>query len=143
MILKHAKCRGDLILEISSLYLIKAPSISITKSGIGVELVEITAKGSGNSDVKCICRKCGENLSIKDTKEILCLCSLCGNYLPIEELSGSNDFSIICNKCKSYLQEPDISKLPDFIKRLKMFIKSDRKLETYSISELLQKKIIV
>lgn len=145
--LYHSKrCSGHLCVDVSDMFIIRSPSLAFSPSGIRVGVLEITGKDSTSNDIKFICSKCSQTLSIQEIKEkSVCECSVCQTKHPVSEMWSANDAMFLCETCKRYLTGEATENVSAQVRKVAEYIfyssgpKSDRKFTP--MSEVLSKPV--
>ncbi len=98
--MKHKKCGGSIVMDLTGLYIINSPSISITPKGISPGMIQIDSCVN-KSHAKLICNKCNQVLSTKEDfeEEIIESCGVCGNEYDPSQIHVTDYISKICNEC--------------------------------------------
>lgn len=116
---KHnkAKCGGDLSLEITDMFSIKTPCVSVTPDGIFVGVVELGLENHRKPAFNFCCNKCGDYIEReKFDIEIVATCMVCRKNKSLGELSTCYQISSICEECIKFLSVDNTDTIPDHIK---------------------------
>lgn len=98
--MKHKNCGGNIVLDLSSVYIINSPTIVISTKGMSPGMIQIDSSPGKNAS-KLSCNKCGESFSGKEKfeEEILGTCSICNKEFPPSELKVNDYIPMVCNEC--------------------------------------------
>ncbi len=98
--MKHIKCGGTIVLDLSNQYWLRSPAMIITSKSItpGMIQLESNPKGSG---FKFVCQKCNTTFSTKEEmlEEIVENCGTCGRENLVNQIFVSDHVSRVCQKC--------------------------------------------
>lgn len=96
----HKACRHKVVMNLSNMYMVKSPGITITPKGVSPGMIEIdyAAKKAGNSFA---CTDCGEVFVTKaDIEEkLFAVCEICQKEKKPSELFVTEYVTIICEDC--------------------------------------------
>lgn len=111
----HKKCKGNIVLDCSSIYIINSPSMTINTKGITPGPIQIDY-AKKKEPTKLMCIKCGSSFGTKEEfeEEILDSCSICGEECPPSQIRVTDYVNKICDTCiergKSNKLNPDVLK---------------------------------
>lgn len=128
------KCGGNLIMEITDMFSIKTPSLSITPEGIYVGVVELGLAGYKKPTFMFCCEKCGDTIKKeKFEEEIVVTCMICRMNKPLGEISTCNQISSICADCVQCLGADNTEPIPEHLKAISSWLRitADIKLKNY------------
>jgi hypothetical protein len=91
---KHAKCEGELTINLGGQFTICSPSISIAVEGLTIGVLEIMEAGSKETKNQFVCKKCHE--TITDLSSIEILCEVCRKYHPVRVMSVARNVGALC-----------------------------------------------
>ncbi len=96
-IFKHAKCGGNLTVDISNLFSFKSPSLGVCPDGISIGVMELTTKNK--PDIKFVCEKCEKDVPFRNQDEINVMCDICKKPHPASETLSMYQIRSICSGC--------------------------------------------
>lgn len=97
----HSKrCSGHLSVDVSDMFCIRSPSLAFSPAGLTIGVLEITGKNFKMEQVKFICSRCEQQLSIEEVVEkSICQCVLCKEIKPAAEMFSANETMLVCENC--------------------------------------------
>lgn len=142
-LLKHVgECGGNLHVDITRMFTIRTPSVTITPRGIFVGVMELQKVKGKDSTYELTCEKCSESISKEDFAEDAGVtCMVCRKTKPSDEVSCCEQIAAICHECAGYLSDGNKEPVPEYIRPLSSVVRitKDMKLKTYS--EILKQNI--
>lgn len=105
----HKNCSGNVVVDLSSLYTLRSPSISISTRGLAHGMVQIESSKNKKPAV-LLCEKCDQAFTNKEEFEsgILEKCEVCQELYPPGELRVTDYIPLICEDCiKDKTRTPD------------------------------------
>lgn len=142
-LLKHSgKCGGNLYPDITRMFSVRTPSVSITAEGIFVGVVELQMANNKNSALELGCEKCGENLDKSEfTEKVGITCMVCRKTKKAGEVFTCVQVSAICAECADFLSTENKETLPDYIKPLSSVLRITKEINLVSYADILQQTI--
>lgn len=118
---KHS-CGGNLHPDITHLFSIRTPSLSIGPGGINIGTVEIQMKSGKSVRIKFRCDSCNELVSPDEPESLVSKCLTCNQLKPIEEMSTSHQIPAICDSCVTVLTEGYTGEIPSVLKPVAEYV---------------------
>lgn len=137
----HKNCNGKIVLDLSSVYVLRSPSIEITPKGIfpGMIQIESTDK-KANASLQCTC---GTIFSDKDDFEefLTEACIICHDIFPPSKIRVTDYITHICDDCISGRNSGKVSPNSSGGRLLAAYGQILNKIEAPTLLTILLKKI--
>lgn len=106
----HKDCGGNIVIDVSSVYRLRSPSIVYTQKGISPGMIEIDTSGK-RGVFTLLCEKCEESFSQREEfeKNILEKCDACGEFYSPSEIKITDYIPKICIKCINKENRKEVS----------------------------------
>ena len=135
--LRHKKCGGSFVLDVTGLVKLVTPSFSATLDGINIGVIELVGTSSSSPGYKLFCTKCGNSVEL-NSDESESQCSVCRRYKPTGEIEITKELSGVCKSCMDALRSegtPSNSTIAEF----KSFINIDKNTPHKNLLSILEK----
>ncbi len=136
---KHKGCKGTIIINVSDMVIIKAPSIQFIGETITVDAVEIEALNDKSIHPQFRCIKCKE---VVEPENVEVYCQHCSSYCDMNTFEVIPDFTFGCHNCISLLksdEETDNSR----INRVRDWLHIPKSIKPKKLSVLFQKEFVI
>lgn len=138
--LKHWKCGGVVVMDISNRFSLSTPSFSISVDGISLGTMEVgEMEGSQKSVLRC--KKCSSFLEIDDGKSVTAQCMFCRRYRPIDTLFVSYPFYSVCESCRDILTGEKGTENADLLEIMSLYLVPKETIKFVSMLEIFKKPI--
>lgn len=118
--MKHSECMGNVFLDVSRLFTMQVPNISLQSNSISIGAFELQRVRAKNVRPELFCVKCHERFSLSEKEgllEIIVECSVCRTYKPMGEILNCAELSRVCLECKGHITAgPKAKSPPEHIK---------------------------
>lgn len=96
----HKNCGGNIVMDLSGMYLINSPGLNITTKGIFPGMLQVDTSPE-KRHIKLLCSKCGDSFSTKEEFEsgIVDVCDICGKERSPSEIRITDYIPKICDNC--------------------------------------------
>lgn len=102
----HKNCGGSLVIDCSSMYVIRSPSIKITSKGLQPGVIQIDSSKI-KSSAKLMCSTCHATFSNKEEymEGVQEICSICHEKRDASEIKFADNTGFVCIHCIKKLSD--------------------------------------
>ena len=142
-ILKHkTKCGGFLHVDISRMFSLRSPSVTLTKEGIFIGVVELQTVSGRQGEYELTCEKCSISIPKKHFEEAVGVsCMVCRKTKGTNEVFHSTQIAAVCKECRGYLSEGNKDSVPEYIQPLLNYMRITKDMKFIPYSQLLEQNI--
>lgn len=139
--LRHRKCGGNLLLDITNVVKILTPAYALTLDGINMGTVEFTKSNlpDGVNDAQLICGRCG-GVHKSDSLEVEAQCGVCRKFKTTEKLLITKELPCVCTECYAGIISKEESP-SGVINEFRSFIRIDQNMVKKTVLSVLCSKI--